>query len=218
MDRTTAIVFAGGEYTQLDAERNPVAASVVIAADSGYDAALAAGRHVDLLVGDLDSISEAGIDHARKAGIEIDRHPANKDATDLELALRAATERGATAIVVLGGTGGRFDHLIGNTLLLGASFLNDVDVRWEHGTSTVLRARPGTQVTVTGSGGDIVSLLPMTEDVAGVTTSGLRWALADARIQLGSTHGVSNEMVGARATVSIATGVLLIVHERSVAT
>ena len=62
----------------------------VVAADGGADAALALGLHVDLAIGDFDSISAAGLAALERAGTRIERHPAAKDATDLELALDAA--------------------------------------------------------------------------------------------------------------------------------
>jgi hypothetical protein len=57
-----------------------------------------------------------------------------------------------------------------------------------------------------------VSLLTLGGTASGVTTSGLRWVLADADLDAGSTRGISNELLGAIATVSCATGVLVVVQ------
>ena len=65
----------------------------MIAADAGLDHAEALGLPVDLVVGDLDSVSKEALERARRAGIAIEEHPAAKDQTDLELALDAAMER-----------------------------------------------------------------------------------------------------------------------------
>ncbi len=68
--------------------------ALVIAADSGYDHAVAAGLHPDVLVGDLDSISRRPGRARGAAGLTIDAHPADKEATDTELALdRAGRDR-----------------------------------------------------------------------------------------------------------------------------
>ena len=53
---------------------------------------------VDLLVGDLDSISPEGLAAAEDSGIRIERHAIDKDATDLELSLAAAVRHGAGRI------------------------------------------------------------------------------------------------------------------------
>jgi thiamine pyrophosphokinase len=209
----TAIVLAGGDDTPLDPAQLPSPATV-IAADSGYDAAKALGLVVDLIVGDLDSISAEGLAAARAAGIAIEEYPADKDATDLELALQAAVALRPAEIVVVGGNGGRLDHLLGNALLLGAGFLGDITVRWEGAAVTTHRLTPGASCEVDGSSRDVVSLLPVAGAATGVTTVGLRWRLHGETLAFGSTRGISNELVGDRATIAIASGVLLVIHER----
>ena len=91
----------------------------VIAADSGVDRALALGLRIDRAIGDFDSVSPAGLAAAEAAGAAIERHPAAKDATDLELALDAAIALEPSRILVIGSAGGRLDHLLGSILLLG---------------------------------------------------------------------------------------------------
>ncbi len=92
------------------------AEALVIGADSGVEHAAALGRHVDIAVGDFDSVSPAALAAAEAAGAEVLRHPPDKDATDLELALDLAVARGARRITVVGGHGGRFDHCLANAL------------------------------------------------------------------------------------------------------
>ena len=93
--------------------------ALVIAADGGIDRALALGLHVDVAIGDFDSVSPAGLAAVEAAGRAIERHPAAKDATDLELALDAALALEPSRILVVGSSGGRLDHLLGSLLLLG---------------------------------------------------------------------------------------------------
>src|SRR6476620_11925580 len=112
-----ALVIAGGDApAPIDVEL--AAAPLVIAADSGVGHALALGLHVDLVIGDLDSADPADVERAVAAGARVDRHAADKDATDLELALDAARALGATEVTVLGVGGGRLDHLLANLLLV----------------------------------------------------------------------------------------------------
>ena len=118
-----ALVFAGGDAIPrglgelLDRDR------LVIAADSGLDHAHSLGFHADLVVGDLDSVDPDVLRAAREQGTEIELHPAEKDSTDLDLALEAARARGAIRVTVVGGNGGRLDHLLANVLLLAAAAL-----------------------------------------------------------------------------------------------
>ena len=151
-----AVVVAGGDpIAPADVDALP-ADALVIAADSGLDAATDNGIPVDLVVGDLDSASPQAIARARRAGVPISQHPIDKDATDLELALAAAVRSGAVEILVLGGFGGRLDHLLANTLLLAAPMLDGIAVVWRIGRTTVAPARPGVAVELDAEPGDRV--------------------------------------------------------------
>jgi thiamine pyrophosphokinase len=117
----TIVIFAGGSRPLARRARaTSSSASFVIAADNGAEHALALGVHVDLAVGDFDSISADGLAELERAGAQLERYPSDKDATDLELALTAAAARQPRRIVVLGGTAGRLDHLLGELSLLAA--------------------------------------------------------------------------------------------------
>lgn len=182
------------------------AADLVIAADSGYDHALAAGCTVDVLIGDLDSISAHGRDHAEATGVEIIRHRPDKDATDLTLALDLAVERGASSITVLGSGGGRLDHLLAGVLSLAEV---PVPLRAVIGDSIVVPVGPGPGAVLSGRAGSPLTLLPVGGPAHGVTTTGLRYGLHGETLPPGSTRGVSNEFIGSTATVRLVSGSLL---------
>ena len=92
-----ALVIAGGDApAPLDATL--ASAPLVVAADSGVGHALALGLTVDLVIGDLDSAVPDDVARAAAAGARVHRFPADKDATDLELALDAARTFGATSV------------------------------------------------------------------------------------------------------------------------
>ena len=93
---TTMIVFTGGDPVDIGLRARLPDDAYVIAADSGVEQAAILGRHVDLAVGDFDSVSKAALDAAVNAGARIELHPEAKDATDLELGLVAAAAAGAT--------------------------------------------------------------------------------------------------------------------------
>jgi thiamine pyrophosphokinase len=57
-----------------------------------------------------------------------------------------------------------------------------------------------------------VTLLATAGPAVGVTTSGLRYPLVGEPLEPGSTRGVSNELVGSEASVSLTDGVLLVIH------
>ncbi len=213
MDTKTVLVFAGGEAVALTG-RLPEA-DFVIAADSGLDLAASLGVAVDLLVGDLDSVSPEGLAGARQAGIAIEEHPADKDATDLELSLAAAVRHGAARIVVIGGGGGRIDHLLANAMLLTSPGWAELDVEWLVDGAHIIAIRH--EATIRGTSGDLLTLLAVGEPADGVTTEGLRYELSDDVLLASSTRGVSNEFVADTVVVRVRNGVLLAIHQQATA-
>lgn len=184
----------------------------VVAADSGIEHALALGLRVDVAVGDFDSVDPAALEAVREAGAVADAHPAAKDATDLELAMAVAVGLGARHVHVLGGHGGRLDHLLANALLLAAPAFADVRTTAQMGPARVAVVRSESEATLEGPVGDLVTLLPVRGPAVGVTTSGLLYPLAGEDLAPGTTRGVSNELVAAIATVALSAGVLLAVQ------
>ena len=71
---------------------------LVVAADGGWDKAVALGLRPALLVGDADSLSDARFAELAAQGVPIERSPTAKDESDTELAFMAALRRGATDV------------------------------------------------------------------------------------------------------------------------
>jgi len=95
-------------------EETRTAGDMVICADGGYRVAASLGVKPDLVIGDLDSLSESKIE----AGIEVVRYGREKDFSDFELALKAAVDSKPEHVFVYGALGGRTDHQIINIVLL----------------------------------------------------------------------------------------------------
>jgi thiamine pyrophosphokinase len=190
--------------------------SIVVAADSGLDRLSGAvvAHHV---VGDLDSVSHDGLTSARAGGASVHEHPADKDATDLELALDLIVdilvpESGVDRLLVVGGGGGRLDHHLGDLLALSGPRLAGLEVTARFGPATVTIVRPGAERSLTGRPHEQVSLLPLHGPADGVTTTDLRWALVDAHLAAGTTRAMSNEFTGDTAAVRLSAGVLAAVQ------
>lgn len=209
MSKRTILVLAGGDPAN---PRRPLPeADLVIAADSGLDQAALLGLPVDLLVGDLDSVSETALTAATEAGTRIERHPVAKDATDLELALSAAQREGAGRVVIVGGAGGRIDHLLANAVLLASPAWADLDIDWLVGEARIVAVR--TEISFTGQPGDLLTLLAIGGPASGITTEGLEFPLVDEVLLASSTRGVSNVLTAERAVVRLRSGVLLAIHQ-----
>ena len=172
MEHHRAIVLANGDPVA-ETPALPLDA-LVIAADGGLSLAAPLGLTVDIVIGDMDSVSAQDLEQARRSGARIDRHPTDKNITDLGLALDAAVDGGADEITIVGGSGGRIDHLLANAALLAAERFDTVTLRWVTGAESVTVASPGQPVRLVGEAGDLVSLITVGGAAHGVTTTGLR--------------------------------------------
>jgi thiamine pyrophosphokinase len=204
----SAIIFCGGGAARLEVE--VASDAFVVAADSGLAEANRLGVRVDLLVGDMDSVAPGDLAAYERGGGEVHRHPEDKDATDLDLAITAAIVAGAAHLTVVGGDGGRLDHLLGNALLLATPRYAAVEIDGVFGGTRmhVVRRRRD----LTGSPGELVSLFALGGPARGVGTAGLRWPLEHATLEPGSTLGISNRFLADRAAVTVAGGVVLVVR------
>ena len=206
-----ALLFANGELTPHT--RIPPA-DFVIAADGGARHALSLGIEPTLVIGDFDSLSEIEIDGLRQKNIELRQFPPEKDETDLELALRAALDKGATHITLVGLLGGRWDMSLANLLTLAAPQFAALTCTVLVGDTTLHILNGGSSLTLTGTPGDTVSAIPLTP-TAGITYEGLAYPLTDAALPFGTPRGVSNEMITSEAAIHLKTGVLLVTHTPS---
>jgi thiamine pyrophosphokinase len=209
-----ALILANGPIDDPDVIRARLSAwkdARVIAADGGQRYASELGLRLDALVGDLDSTDPAAVERIRSHDTAVARFPAQKDETDLELALLHAARDRAEAIAVIGATGGRLDMTLANVLLLLHPLLAHIDVQlWkDNQTAWVLRPPGG---AIQGQAGDTLSLLPLGGDATGITSEGLAYRLEDASLSLGPARGVSNELVDSTARIRMLSGVLIVVH------
>ncbi len=214
----TAVVFVGGDPPHPGALMCIPAERIVIAADSGYDHARAAGFEVDLVVGDLDSISPAGLAELRASSTAVEQHPSDKDLTDTELALRAGAASGAAALIVVSGGGDRLDHSIGAIMALVDPALGHVQVEAWWGTAHVLAVRGPRTCRIEGNVGDTISLLPVGGPAAGIVARGVRYPLDGETLHPTSSRGVSNLLTEPAAHLEIASGALLVVRPHALIT
>ena len=207
----TVVVATGSAPFDRVAVDAVIGADRIVAADGGLDHARAAGLVPDVLVGDLDSVSVAGLDWAM-ANIPVERHPANKSATDTELALASAAAMRPQRVVLVAGRGDRLDHAIAALGALGAASLADVPVveGW-WGSDQLFVGRPGRPVNVARPSGTTFSVLALHGPCRGVTITGSRWPLVEADVAPMVGLGVSNEVLDPPCRVDVAAGVVTVI-------
>lgn len=203
-----ALIFAGGhvkDYTSLKVYVKDV--DFIICADSGTHHALKMGIKPDLIIGDLDSINSEALAKVKEMGITVDKYPPEKDYTDTDLALRIAYEKGASEAILIGGIGSRPDHSLAN-ILLTVQFNNmglKVKLVGENWEIFLIDKK----AEILGKKGDLLSLIPISPQVTGVTTYGLYYSLQKDTLYLGQALGISNIFIKEKAVISIESGLLL---------
>lgn len=205
------VVVAGG--TAPSRALTVPSSAFVVAADSGVALAHTLALAVDVAVGDFDSLDPGLVARLGDLAGEVRRHPSDKNATDLELALLVAAERAPARVLVVGLEGGRPDHALANLLVAAAPGFASLDVELvlDRGRAWVVRDR----LVGSWSAGATVSLLPV-HGAATVSIDGVRWPLDHSTLAPGTTRGVSNSAAGAATTVTVHDGVVICIVPRTI--
>lgn len=205
------IIFANGNLPKPEKARALIRPDdFILCADGGTRHAITLGLVPNVVIGDLDSVTEEERRKMKELGVEMIQHPADKNETDLELAINHALTLKPDQILILAALGGRMDQTLANIALLSDPRLSTFDIRLTDGVEELFFCRD--QARVEGRSGDIVSLIPWQGEVTGVFTENLRWHLHYETLYPEKTRGISNEMTADVATVSITSGLLLITH------
>ena len=209
-----AVLFAGAAITDYSfCEKYLQNADWIICCDGGMHHAKALGITPDYIVGDFDSVRPEVLEEYRNMGISIRQFPTHKNETDMQLGMLLALELGATELVLIGGIGDRFDHTLANAHLL--LYLLKKSVRGILVNEKNRVELIDKEVTLHGQAGDLVSTIPLSMLVEGVTLEGLEYPLVDYDLALDDKLvAVSNVMTGTEAKVKIRKGYLFVMQTR----
>lgn len=214
-------VVANGEWDQEWGRVELSAYEMIIAADGGAKHIMQSGFFPHALIGDLDSIDSEILELCRQKGIPIISYPSQKDETDLELACmygmevwqKAKDERakgeGIPEITLLGGTGGRIDHLLGNLALLLKFWRQGYRIRMKDSIHDIYLVEG--KKNIQGYSGQTLSIIPVSSK-AKVYTEGLYYPLHGEYLYQDTPRGISNILVGSEAEIEVSEGIVLVVQ------
>ncbi|UBH23239.1 thiamine diphosphokinase [Macrococcus armenti] len=164
--------------------------------------------------GDFDSIDEN--ERARiENEIEIDYLPAEKNETDLEVALQYAKDLGYQKVFIHGATGGRLDHFLGNlqTLLHPEVLLSQSEFIMVNDQNTIQVLAAGTHIIEKEYDKKYISFIPVNDGVI-LTLVGFKYDVERFEVNLGITRTVSNEFQSTRAEVTVEQGMVYIIQSK----
>lgn len=184
----------------------------IIAADSGMDFLYQNGITPDIIVGDFDSTRTKALRYFEEKG-QSEIHPLNpvKDDTDTEFAIRTAIGRGAKRIIIIGATGSRIDHVLGNISLLGVGLEQDVDIEIIDPNNRIRMINSPITLHKERQYGKYVSLIPITSENE-VSLTGFKYPLDNYSFEKFTSLGISNEIVDEKAVIDIHRGVFVVVE------
>lgn len=186
---------------------------IIIAADSGMEFLHRVGINPDIIIGDFDSVDSGILEYYREQPqIEICMLNPIKDHTDTESAIREAIGRGAKRITILGGTGTRLDHVLGNISLLGIGLEEDVSIELVDPNNRIRMFDKPVTITKKRQYGTYISVIPYSDRVTNVTITGVKYPLTDYTMGGFNSLGVSNEIEDDEAQISFEEGIIVLIE------
>ena len=204
------IIFSNGEYRSLafyDDYLKKFDQPYIICADGGANVAKELNIVPDIILGDMDSITEETTEFYRN--VKCERHPVRKDETDTELAIAHAIALGASEVTILGALGSRLDHSLGNIFLLTRFLEAGIKGKIVNEKNLILLINENE--TFEFSIGTVISLLPIGGDVEEINISGFEYPIVNGRMTMKNPYGISNVVTQQEQKISFAKGMLLVI-------
>ncbi len=211
--KKVVFVVAGGQikdtafFQSKIIELNPAA---IICADSGAGHLYSIGVIPDAIIGDMDSLTREMQNYFEERGSRLFRYSQAKDETDTQLALEYAMDMAPDEIYIFGAFGSRIDHVMANISLLVLGVKRGMHVKLIDELCEAFVV--DRECVIDGEIGQTVSLLPLSDEVTGITIEGFEYPLVEGTMEIGKPYGISNRLTAARGVVSVGTGHLLAIR------
>lgn len=174
-----------------------------IAADGGANRAHELDLQPDIITGDFDSYIVTG-----KEKSTIIKNP-DQETNDLEKALSISLKRFSTHVIIFGATGKRVDHTMKNlsVLLQFNDKFDQISFKDKFSSIRIIKSPFKEEFPLYSS----ISLFPLSGEVTGITTRGLRYPLKNELLKNGVQDGTSNESVEKIVEIEFKKGDLLLI-------
>ncbi|MDO4475664.1 MAG: thiamine diphosphokinase [Lachnospiraceae bacterium] len=210
-----AVIISGGRIDRDFALRclREEKESQIIAADRGLVFCRENGIRVDCIVGDFDSAGAQILEeYEQDEQVLIRRFQPEKDWTDTQIAVSLAAQRGCRDITILGGTGTRLDHVLGNIQVLNLLMQQGIEARILDPYNRIRLIDGPLTLKKSEQWGSYVSLLSYDGPVRGLTLTGFKYGLEDFTLDCVGSLGISNEIEQEEAKIRFEEGILLVIE------
>lgn len=211
------LIITGGKFNKEFAvsflEKNKY--DYVIAVDRGLFHCESIGIVPNAIVGDFDSYEEVNWSFYEGKGVKIRRYQPEKDDTDTEIAIKLATEM-KSDMDILGGMGGRIDHLLANIHNLLIAEEEGLTARVIDEGNVVYLKNSSFEINGDECIGKYISFVPFAGVVRGIKLKGFKYLLDGYDLKPGVSRCISNELVDVKGFVEFDEGCLIVVNSRDV--
>ena len=208
-----ALIIANGKIEDYDLLTSLVQENgFILCADGGINHLMQINAIPDLIVGDLDSVSQEGIEYIEKNNIIVEKFPVMKDETDTDLAINYLIRKKYKEITIVGGIGSRLDHTIGNIYLLRSLNKNGIKGCTINENNIIHLVEKN--IRLFKKEGYYTSIIPITIDGIEISVSGFLYPLFREHIAFGSTRGISNKIGEELGIITIHKGEALVIESK----
>lgn len=205
-------ICAGGPRYEIAGK---MTADFWIAADSGAIHLLERGIEPDIIIGDMDSISDLAKTEWASWFQQSIVLPAEKDETDTQLALEKAVQQKPHRVTLYGVTGGRLDHYQAVLHDVAAYQQQYPTIQFEivNETNRLRFLLPGT-TTLLEDSYTYCSFFAWQQEVAGLTLKGFKYPVTNDTIVMTSSRFTSNEILEDTGSITFSSGICLTIQSR----
>ncbi len=212
----TAIIALNGEFISSKKEYINMFDNIngtFIAADGGALLLDRLGITADVIIGDLDSLSEDDIESFNSKNTDFIKYPVEKNETDGELAINYCIENGFSKIILVFAVGGRIDQELANIFLLDRSSKSEAEILIKD-TSIEIGIINNKKIFKNKINWGI-SLLPLDEKVNNVSISGCKYNIDSNDLYRNKSRGISNIINRNLAEIKISEGTLIYILDKN---
>ncbi|NMB09695.1 MAG: thiamine diphosphokinase [Tissierellia bacterium] len=185
---------------------------MIICADGGTRHLYNANITPDIIVGDFDSLDHKILDYYEEKKVPIYKFPTDKDKTDTEIAIDFALEKGIDEIILLGATGCRLDHTMGNIMILYRLLKENIKAKIIDSNNEICVVDDTLELEKENY--TYASIMPMFGDIKEVTLKGFKYETDKIEFKLGTSLGVSNEIEDRKGKINVNGGTCLVIKSR----
>ena len=187
----------------------------IIAGDRGLEALYKLKIIPNHVVGDFDSVSPEILEFYKKQPqIIFHTYNAEKDNTDTDIALQLAIGLKSSRITIMGALGKRMDHALANIHILKDALEANIPCQILDEYNRIYLINKETTLEKEKVYGKYVSLIPLTSTVEGLTLTGFKYPLNHYTLPIGTSLGISNEMIEDIAHIEMKKGILIVIESR----